>query len=114
MDAPEKIFVQIRDGEEGWTYDRTFSDDVEFFRVDYVARLEGKVAALEAENARLREALETLRITKHYECDDCWFSCPKAEHYCNDDGRILCDCGMDRTNKIIDAALSPAPEKGGE
>src|SRR5690348_4665068 len=42
-----------------------------------------KVATLRAERDRLRKALEGLR-RGHYECEDCWYSCPKAEDYCND------------------------------
>ena len=58
---------------------------------------------------KLRAVLENLRKKKHYECEDCWYSCPKSEDYCGEDRRDICTCGMDRINTIIDKAL-----KGGE
>ena len=55
---------------------------------------------------RLRVALESLRITSHTECEDCWYSCPKSDDYCGTDDREHCACGMDKQNAIIDAALN--------
>lgn len=63
----------------------------------------------EAECERLREALESLRST-HYECDDPWYSCPKSEGGCANDGQgDECNCGADARNAIIDAALARKP-----
>jgi hypothetical protein len=58
---------------------------------------------------KLREALESLRVNGHYECEDNWYSCPKHPDYCGEDDRDVCTCGTDRQNAIIDAAL-----KGGD
>lgn len=55
---------------------------------------------------RLREILESLRIDNHYECEDCFYSCPKlGEDYCgiSDDE---CTCGMDENNAKIEEALA--------
>ena len=79
------------------------------WKADMYARLE-EIHKLEADNKRLREALESLRETEHYECEDCFYSCPKTGG-CFIDVRddTECTCGVDRRNAIIDKAL-----KGGE
>ena len=55
----------------------------------------------------LRETLEKLR-RKHYECEDCFYSCPKSGESCNDTRNEIgkCDCGADEDNALIDAALA--------
>jgi hypothetical protein len=53
-------------------------------------------------------ALESLKRTEHDECEDGFFSCPKAPGYFGSDLGDRCYCGMDRTNAIIDAALAKA------
>ena len=63
------------------------------------------IRKLREENARLREALKILRIKEHYECEDGWYSCPKADGYLGEDDKEHCSCGMDKQNAIIDAAL---------
>jgi len=35
---------------------------------------------------------EQLRAVKHYESEDCWYSCPESEEGCCNDGRTGCDC----------------------
>ena len=64
-------------------------------------------SALLAEIERLRDALKSLRIDKHAECDDCWYSCPKSDSGCcdRDQPKDECTCGMDAQNEIIDKAL---------
>lgn len=64
----------------------------------------------------LRTALRALRREHHYECDDCFYSCPKSsDGDCRNDGtRTECDCGVDHYNAIIDAALSAAAERAKE
>lgn len=63
----------------------------------------------EAECERLREALESLR-SRHYECEDRWYSCPESEDGCADDRQgDECNCGANRRNEIIDAALARNP-----
>lgn len=56
--------------------------------------------------AQLAEALRDARCP-HYYCEDTWYSCPLAEDGCsNDSAGHECDCGADRINGIIDAALA--------
>jgi predicted nucleic acid-binding Zn-ribbon protein len=44
---------------------------------------------------------------KHYECNDCWYSCPKSGECCNDElPKDECNCGADEHNKKIDELLS--------
>lgn len=63
----------------------------------------------EVECERLREALESLR-SRHYECEDRWYSCPESEDGCADDRQgDECNCGANRRNEIIDAALARNP-----
>ena len=55
--------------------------------------------------SRLKETLPTLKISHNY-CDDCWYSCPKAEGgCCNDAEGEHCNCGADKHNAIIDALM---------
>ena len=57
---------------------------------------------------RLLMALEKLRRT-HYQCEDCWYSCPKAgEEYCGDRERDgdACNCGADEHNMILDSIIT--------
>lgn len=55
--------------------------------------------------------LITHRRTTHYECEDCWYSCPKSESYCHhESGETECNCGMDKTNSEIDALLKELEE----
>jgi hypothetical protein len=81
--------------------------------------LERKVEALERELlilsvelarrdeiiARLKETLPTFK-RGHYYCDDCWYSCPKAEDGCCDEraGKD-CNCGADEWNARIDLLM---------
>jgi hypothetical protein len=62
------------------------------------------------EVVRLRAALERTR-RPHYYCEDCWYSCPKAEDGCCDDSRgDDCTCGADAFNAEIDAVLGRVVE----
>lgn len=75
-----------------------------------VDRLNSDLEKVESKNKQLREALESLRETEHYECEDCFYSCPKTGACFKDvPDYAECTCGMDRRNAIIDKAL-----KGGE
>jgi hypothetical protein len=67
----------------------------------------------------VREALEPLRRTKHYVCDeDCWYTCPAAteEH---DGGNTCkestiggpCDCGLDAHNAKVDETAAVIARK---
>lgn len=63
------------------------------------------------ENERLRNALEGAR-RKHTDCEDSWYSCPKSPDGCSNDGvGHECNCGADRVNAMIDAALHREPEE---
>lgn len=51
------------------------------------------------------QALENNRQTHHY-CEDTWYSCPKHEGGCaNDAEGNECNCGADKANVEIDAAI---------
>ena len=77
--------------------------------IELVPALCDALEAAQAENARLREALESLRVKEHYDCEDGWYSCPKVPNYYGSGDEGKCYCGMDRINAIIDAALEPRP-----
>ncbi len=65
-------------------------------------------AALERERV-YRDVLESLHVRHHQECEDSWYSCPKAKDYIahNDfDDEPECDCGMIETNALIDSVLA--------
>lgn len=65
------------------------------------------LAALEAALALLSESKQA-----HHECEDRWYSCPKADGGCADDRRgPECDCGADEWNAKVDAALAEARAK---
>ena len=55
------------------------------------------------------EEFEKLR-KKHYYCEDCWYSCPKAEDgCCNEDfSDNKCNCGADEHNAILDEIIRRA------
>lgn len=45
----------------------------------------------------------------HYECDDCWYSCPmSSEGCCNDNEPLRCNCGADRVNAHIETVENVA------
>lgn len=71
------------------------------------------LAAVIAENTAKADALEKLRRSHLIVEDDAWYSCPLAVY---EDGSSAysggdsgCNCGADRANAIIDAALHPEP-----
>ena len=81
------------------------------WKADMYVRLE-EIHKLEAENKRLREALESLRETEHYECEDCFYSCPKTGACFKEvPDYAECTCGMDRRNAIIDKALKGSQDE---
>lgn len=64
-------------------------------------------------NARLIAAapdlLTALRESKraHHYCEDCWYSCPKAEDgCCNRAEGTDCNCGADAWNAKVDALIA--------
>lgn len=53
--------------------------------------------------------LDRLR-RQHYECEDCWYSCPKSEDGCCDENRgDDCTCGADTHNALIDVLVALIP-----
>ena len=65
-------------------------------------------AALLAVLRRCAETLDDLHRGHDYVDGDCWYSCPKHHEYCGDKDRTICECGADKVNAIIDAALAAA------
>jgi len=56
--------------------------------------------------AELEATLKQLRTEEHYECEDCWYSCPKSGECCDErQDKDDCLCGTDKRNAIIDSAL---------
>lgn len=56
------------------------------------------------------EVLENNRQAHHY-CEDTWYSCPKHEDGCaNDAEGDECNCGADKANAEIDAAITAIKE----
>lgn len=45
----------------------------------------------------IRTMVESLR-SGHYDCEDCWYSCPKSDHCCDDTAGDECNCGADDQN----------------
>lgn len=56
--------------------------------------------SLDAQNKRMAEALRAFATPKqsHYDCEDCWYSCPASEDYCGQGYRGECNCGADEHN----------------
>jgi hypothetical protein len=57
--------------------------------------------------ARIRELEKALLAAKipHHHCEDCWYSCPMSDEGCCDEREIGCNCGAEKHNAAIDAAL---------
>jgi hypothetical protein len=58
-------------------------------------------------------ALEGLRIS-HYECEDCWYSCPKSTYGCCDESRKGCDCGAEDHNHRLDEIIDYLKRRVGD
>lgn len=71
--------------------------------------------AIEAWNTRSPNPLVAVLRSmkrKHSECEDSWYSCPKSESGCSNDGAgDECDCGADNANEMIDKAIEEYGEK---
>lgn len=62
--------------------------------------------------AELEAALRAARRS-HYTCEDCWYSCPRAEDGCCDESQgPECNCGADEHNARIDNALMDGSSHG--
>lgn len=50
---------------------------------------------------------------RHYYCEDCWYSCPKAEDGCCDKSQgTECNCGYEKRVQSIASALDAAEQRG--
>jgi hypothetical protein len=61
----------------------------------------------------MKQSLEALKNNRqaHYYCEDTWYSCPKHEDGCaNDFEGSDCNCGADKANIEIDAAIKALEE----
>ena len=69
-----------------------------------------RIAELEGALKKIAEKLPDTKRMHHY-CEDCWYSCPKAEDgCCNEAEGDECNCGADKTNLIIDEMMGIAQE----
>ena len=59
---------------------------------------------------QMRRALESVKQRHYVNDDDSWYSCPASGLCSNDSAGTDCNCGADRANSIIEAAL--AAERG--
>lgn len=60
---------------------------------------------LSLEIDRLAELLPKLK-RNHYECEDCYYSCPKCKEGCCDEREgDQCTCGADKHNALVDEAI---------
>ena len=57
--------------------------------------------------------LESLKAS-HYDCKDCWYSCPLAEDRSWDDRKPKgeCDCGAEDQHKRVDALIEYLSNNG--
>jgi hypothetical protein len=87
----EKAEAEAKDNSEAWRNARSLA------------------MRLEAENAALKARVEKLAVLakrEHYYCEDCWYSCPKAQDGCCDErSGDKCRCGADEHNAEV-AALA--------
>jgi hypothetical protein len=55
----------------------------------------------------LLDALESFRVRYHHYCEDSWYSCPKHEDGCANEGAgTECDCGMEDRNALLDQIIT--------
>lgn len=74
--------------------------------------LDATQAALAASQARCAE-LGALAMRRHYQCEDCWYSCPRSpEGSCNSSYGDKCNCGTDEHNAKVNALLATGGGKG--
>ncbi len=65
----------------------------------------GAASAVNAHVMVLVEELTKLAKRNHYYCEDTWYSCPKAEDGCANEGAgDECNCGADEHNAEVAAA----------
>ena len=69
---------------------------------------------LESRVEQLEAFLRSLRSDHHYECEDGWYSCPKSEEGCYNDGQgDDCTCSTESLNAQIDAILGESGRSAG-
>lgn len=79
---------------------------------DAVTRQAGELFAKNKLIEQMRRALESVKQRHYVNDDDSWYSCPASGLCSNDSAGTDCNCGADRANSIIEAAL--AAERGGK
>ena len=58
-----------------------------------------------------RRLADTLAAARHYECGDCWYSCPESEEGCCNDAETECNCSAPECHeaaRLIAALLERA------
>lgn len=46
------------------------------------------------------EIAEGILRAKHFECEDCWYSCHVSEDCCYEDKTDKCTCGLERRQRL--------------
>jgi hypothetical protein len=59
------------------------------------------------------EVIAALRKVRHYECEDCWYSCPESEDGCCDDRQEGCTCSAPLMHDAADLIEAMADELEG-
>ena len=63
---------------------------------------------LERLRSRMITAEQLLRRhSRHHECDDSFYSCPKHPEYIGNDDRTHCDCGADEVREFLGLSHPP-------
>lgn len=82
-----------------------------------IDQLRQEKATVELELSKLRELAEKMakeleRYSIHYECEDCWYSCPKSDEGCCDvRAGTECNCGADSAQSAL-AEYEKLKERG--
>ncbi len=73
---------------------------------------------MSAPTKALRELRDEMRATKHYECEDKWYSCPLSDEGCADERQTDCTCNAtvahERADRIDAILTSLASATGGQ
>ena len=82
----------------------------------YINNLENKNKSLEAMCDKLADHIKSTIGTRHSECEDAWYSCPKSEDGCANDNFSPdeCTCGLDYRNEKASKVLSEYKQLKGE
>jgi hypothetical protein len=87
-------------------YGKPWEEAADISRSSWITVAQAALAAVREGHVVVpRALLESLR-RPHLVCDDSWYSCPASGDCSNESASTECACGADRTNKIIDEALT--------